>query len=251
MTGKIHQINTGSGGVPKLPVPEAYVSLERVIGDEWSWGIDRIQSSGKPGKHGGSQKAVCLYSLECLEELKKSGFPVFPGALGENLTTEGLDYHTIRIGDVYQVGADVRLRISAIRTPCTTIADAYGAGIIKAMFDQRVAKCDYTSPRWGLTGFYAEVFRQGVVRRDDPIEKIFAGDPDIPLGKWRHYRGNEYDVLDIALDTETEQPEPVVIYRAREDSEFGPRRVWVRSRNDFLTTVRTKDGDVPRFTFLG
>ena len=172
MIGKIHQINIGSGGVPKLPVPEAYVSLERVIGDDWSWGIDKIQSSGKPGKHGGHQKAVCFYSLECLEELKKRSFPVFPGALGENLTTEGLDYHAVRIGDVYQVGADVRLRISTIRTPCTTIADAYGAGIIKAMFDQRVAKCDYTSTKWGLTGFYAEVFRQGFVLQGDSIQKI-------------------------------------------------------------------------------
>ena len=173
MAGNIHQINIGNGGVPKLPVPEAYVSLERIIGDKWGWGVDKIKSSGKPGKHGGSQKAVCLYSLECLEELKRLDFPVFPGALGENLTTEGLEYRTVRIGDMYQVGPDVRIRISKIRTPCTTIADAYGAGIIKAMFDQQVEKCDYTSPKWGMTGFYAEVFRQGLVRRDDPIQKIF------------------------------------------------------------------------------
>jgi len=71
MNGKLYQINVGRGGVPKNPVLEAYVSKERVIGDDWDWSYEKIQKNGKPGKHGGSGKAVCLYSVECLDRLMK------------------------------------------------------------------------------------------------------------------------------------------------------------------------------------
>ena len=250
MKGKISQVNVGSGGVPKSPVSQAYVSLERLLGDQWSWGVDQIQDNGKPGKHGGSRQAVCLYSVECLAELNNQGFKVFPGALGENLTTEGIDYREVRIGDVYQVGADVQLRLTKIRTPCATIAEVYGTNIIKAMIDERVQKCDYTAPKWGMTGFYAEVFQAGRVRQHDTIERIFEGDVDIPLGKWREYTGKEYDLVDIALDAGTNPPESIIVYRARGDSELGPRHLLVMSKNIFLEKVRIDGVEVPRFTFI-
>ena len=130
----------------------------------------KIQKNGKTGKHGGSGKAVCLYSLECLERLKESGFAVFPGALGENFTTEELDYHAVKLGDVYQVGAEVQIRITKIRAPCGTIAAAYGKDITSAIWDERVKKCDYTALKWGMTGFYAEVFQAGRVLQNDAME---------------------------------------------------------------------------------
>ena len=45
---------------------------------------------------------------------------------------------------------------------------------------------------------------------------------NIPLGRYRHFKGNEYEVLAIARHSETQ--EPVVIYRAL----YGERGVWVR-----------------------
>lgn len=173
--GRLHQINIGNGGVPKRPVEEVQVSLDRVIGDDWNWSHEKIQANGKPGKHGELGKAICLYSIECLERLKKQGFQVFPGALGENFTTEGIDYATVRIGDVYQVGSEVQIRITSIRTPCSTIENAYGKGISSAMCDERVKKCDYASPRWGMTGFYAEVLQPGKVQQGCTVERILEG----------------------------------------------------------------------------
>ena len=181
---------------------------------------------------------------------KESGFAVFPGALGENFTTEEIDYHAVRLGDVYQVGPEVQIRITKIRAPCGTIAEAYGKDITNAMWDERVKKCDYAAPKWGMTGFYAEVFQSGRVRPGDSIERIFGGDPDVPLGKWRDYRGQEYEVLEIALDTETEPPESMVVYRARGDSEFGPKLVWVRPKKIFLEKVTVDGEELPRFTFV-
>jgi len=250
MKGKVHQINVGAGGVPKYPVLEAYVSRERVIGDDWSWGSDKIQKNGKTGKHGGAGKAVCLYSLECLERLKEFGFAVFPGALGENFTTAELDYRAVKLGDVYQVGAEVQIRITKIRAPCGTIAEAYGKDITNAMWDEKVKKCDYAAPKWGMTGFYAEVFQTGRVRPSDIMERIFEGDADLPLGKWRDYKGSEYDVLDIALDTEMNPPGSTVVYRARSDSEFGPKRVLISSKKTFLEKIVVDGKEIPRFTFV-
>ena len=132
MRGRLYQINIGSGGVPKHPVREVEVLLEKVTGDDWNWSHEKIQENGKPGKHGGQGKAICLYSAECLERLKKQGFQVFPGALGENFTTEGIDYHLIRIGDVYKVGSEVQICITSIRTPCSTIEKA-----LREYYDQR------------------------------------------------------------------------------------------------------------------
>ena len=44
----------------------------------------------------------------------------------------------------------------------------------------------------------------------------------IPPGRYRHFKGNEYEVLDIARHSETE--EPMVVYRAL----YGERGIWVR-----------------------
>ena len=44
----------------------------------------------------------------------------------------------------------------------------------------------------------------------------------IPKGKYRHYKGNEYEVLEIAKHSET--LEPMVIYRAL----YGDHGTWIR-----------------------
>ncbi len=167
MTGIIYQINTGYGGVPKQSVPFARVTRERLEGDNWNW-----------HGHGGTEQAICLYSLECLAILKEQGFPVFPGALGENFTTQGLDHHLIRIGDVYHVGSAVHIQITKVRTPCSTIRSAYnprapqGADIKQSMWDADIKKGDFSSPKWGMTGFYARVLVEGIVHQGDTIERI-------------------------------------------------------------------------------
>ena len=55
-------------------------------------------------------------ALEAIEELKALGYPLYPGALGENLTTEGLDRTSIRVGQHYRAG-DAILEITKLRQP--------------------------------------------------------------------------------------------------------------------------------------
>lgn len=153
--------------MPKHPVATARITRKRVEGDNWCW-----------WGHGGPQQALCVYSLENLTRLQEQGFPVFPGALGENLTTQGIDHHLIRIGDVYRVGGEVFIRITKIRTPCGTIRKAYsprapkGHGIEVVMWDADVKKGNTRSPRGGMTGFYAAVLNEGTIKTGDHITRV-------------------------------------------------------------------------------
>jgi hypothetical protein len=71
----------------------------------------------------------------------------------------------------------------------------------------------------------------------------------LKFGKYRHYKGTEYDVLGVARHTETK--EELVVYRARYDSEeFGPRALWVRPLSMFLDTVTVDGKKIPRFEYL-
>ena len=126
-TPRIVQINISSGGVPKRPIGQARVTWSRIQGDDWH---DK-KHHGIPGQ------ALCLFSLEIIEDLLALGYPVFPGALGENLTTQHLDYRTVRPGQIYRLGRDVRIRITKVRQPCRTIA-VYGASLLRELYDVEV-----------------------------------------------------------------------------------------------------------------
>lgn len=64
-------------------------------------------------------------------------------------------------------------------------------------------------------------------------------------GKYRHFKGGEYELLDIAWHSET--LEPMVVYRAL----YGDGGVWVRPASMWNETV-DKDGyRGPRFQYLG
>ena len=62
-----------------------------------------------------------------------------------------------------------------------------------------------------------------------------------PLGIYRHYKGNLYQLLHIARHSETE--EPLAVYRAL----YGDYGVWVRPLAMFTESVDTANGSVARF----
>lgn len=66
------------------------------------------------------------------------------------------------------------------------------------------------------------------------------------LGKYKHYKGNFYDVIGVARHSETF--EELVVYKALYDSEeFGNNVLWVRPKAMFLETVVVDGKEVPRF----
>jgi MOSC domain-containing protein YiiM len=106
-------------------------------------------------------------ALETIEGLRALGYPVYPGALGENLTTAGLDYRQIRLGHRFRV-RDVLLEVTKLRVPCATL-DVYGPSIKSELYDGQAKAGDPSSLRWGMSGFYARVIRPGIVWPDDII----------------------------------------------------------------------------------
>jgi hypothetical protein len=63
-------------------------------------------------------------------------------------------------------------------------------------------------------------------------------------GKYRHYKGNIYEVLFLGKHTETE--EDLVIYRAVEK----PEQIWARPLPMWIETVEWEGKTVPRFAPL-
>ncbi|MDQ6705355.1 MAG: MOSC domain-containing protein [Acidobacteriota bacterium] len=158
------QINISRGGIPKRPVSEAMLAPLGLEGD----------SCAHPRFHGGPLKAVLLIASETIEQLIAKGYPVFFGALGENLTTRGLDYRQLRQGERLRIGAAL-IELTTIRAPCGTL-DLYGPSIKNEIYDLQVKAGDFTSPRWALSGFYARVIAPGPIRAGDAIivESVLA-----------------------------------------------------------------------------
>jgi MOSC domain-containing protein YiiM len=154
------QVSVSNGGVPKYPVLQAHVGKLGLEGDR----------QAHPQFHGGVRQAVLMICAEAIEELQAAGWPVYFGALGENITVRGLDRRMVRVGQRYRVGA-ATLEITKLRQPCKQL-DPYGEGIQKAVFDKQVKAGDATSPRWGLAGFYASVVEPGVVGPGDPVTLV-------------------------------------------------------------------------------
>jgi MOSC domain-containing protein YiiM len=160
MRGIVECINISKGGVPKLPIGSAVVTADGIVGDDHA----------HPRYHGGPRKALLIITAEGIDELVSSGFPVYAGALGENLTTRGLDRTSMRLGQRYQAGS-VLLELTQMREPCSAL-NPYGPDIQKAVFDYRVKAGDTTSPRWGLGGFYASIVQSGEIRPGDIITLV-------------------------------------------------------------------------------
>lgn len=64
-------------------------------------------------------------------------------------------------------------------------------------------------------------------------------------GRYRHYKGGEYEVLGTARHSETD--EPLVVYRPL----YGEGGLWARPLAMFLETVAADGRAVPRFAFVG
>lgn len=68
-----------------------------------------------------------------------------------------------------------------------------------------------------------------------------ASSPPPPPGRYRHFKGGEYDVLSVGRHTETD--EMVVIYRSAED----PGAIWVRPLEMFVGVVKRSGREMHRF----
>jgi MOSC domain-containing protein YiiM len=147
MTGVLAQLNVSPGGMPKLPVASARVTVTGVEGDK--------QRNLK--YHGGRDRAVCVFSEELYEELRDAGVDI-PGAgsVGENFTTRGIDLRKLAKGDRLKVG-DCVIELTDVRVPCRNLK----------MWD-----LDLPELIVGRSGWVARVVTDGMVKPGDTIELL-------------------------------------------------------------------------------
>lgn len=68
---------------------------------------------------------------------------------------------------------------------------------------------------------------------------------EIKIGRYRHFKGNEYEILYLAKHSET--LESMVVYRAL----YGEHGVWVRPASMWNETVERDGKTHVRFTYIG
>ena len=161
MTAHIFQLNLSNGGVPKTAVRTAEVSNLGIAGDR----------QRDLEHHGGPQRALCLYSLDQILALQAEGHPIYPGAIGENITIAGLDWVQVVPGARLQLGREVKIEITSYAIPCRNIQHSF----IESKYGRVSPK---TNPGWARA--YAKVLQTGLVTVGDAVtlEKAVDGPPN-------------------------------------------------------------------------
>jgi MOSC domain-containing protein YiiM len=116
-------------------------------------------------------RQVHLIPVEVLEDAGAKGFPVPPGAMGENITTRGVDLLGLPVGTVLELGAVAAVRLTGLRNPCVQIDD-YQQGLLRQMLGR-----DERGEVVRRAGVMSVVIRGGVVRAGDVIRVLEPAGP--------------------------------------------------------------------------
>lgn len=116
-------------------------------------------------------RQVLLFPTELLDDLATRGFDVAPGALGENVTTTGLDIFDLPTGTVLRLGADAMIVLTGLRNPCGQIN-----GLQDGLLGELRTEVDGRTVRRG--GVMSVVVNGGTVQPGDTIEiSLPPGEP--------------------------------------------------------------------------
>ena len=168
MNGRVVQINRkpetpGQHGLPKHPVQTIHVSHHGLDGD-----FNRFRRDVKADDPG---RAVMLLPLETIQQLNDEGWPVKPGDMGENITTEGIRYDDFVIGAQYKLG-EVIIQIAEPCIACKYleslpyVTETRGVEFITTL--TRLERGLLVNRR----GWYAAVVEEGTIFQGDAIELL-------------------------------------------------------------------------------
>lgn len=120
-------------------------------------------------------RQVHLIHAELFDELVQRDHAVFPGELGENITTRGIALLALPRGTLLRIGDAAEVEITGLRNPCSQI-DRFQPGLMAAVLahdsDGRLIR---------KTGVMSVVRRGGIVRPDDTIVVHLPNGPHHPL----------------------------------------------------------------------
>lgn len=106
--------------------------------------------------HGGDwHRQISLLSIEQIDSMKGKGFDVKPGSFAENITTEGFDLPSAKVGDRLRLGETAVVEVTQIGKECHTRCAIYN----------KIGEC--IMPEQGV---FARVITGGNVRTGDEID---------------------------------------------------------------------------------
>ena len=152
-SGSIHQLSASNGGVPKRPLEHARALIGGLEGD--------AQADRK--HHGGPERALCLFSVEQIQEMASEGHPIAPGLAGENVTISGLDWSLVVPGARLRLGGEVLVEVTNYTAPCMKNAAWFADGDFNRMNQK-------THP--GCSRVYARVLEEGQLRTGDAVDLL-------------------------------------------------------------------------------
>jgi MOSC domain-containing protein YiiM len=120
-------------------------------------------------------RQVHLIHEELFEEVREAGFEVAAGALGENVTTRGIDLLGLPRGTLLRLGDEAVVEVTGLRNPCLQI-DGFRTGLLK-----EVVRRDADGTVRRKAGIMSVVLTGGVVRPGDPVTVELPDGPHIPL----------------------------------------------------------------------
>ena len=133
--------------------------------------LSRILKFGKAP----NLRQVHLIHEELFDELRDAGFPVSPGQMGENVTTQGVDLLALPKGARLHLGDDAVIEITGLRNPCRQL-NRIQPGLMAATLARDVA--GNLRRKAGVMGI---VLSGGEVRGGDPIRVELPAEPHQPL----------------------------------------------------------------------
>ena len=142
----------GERGLPKHAVSSFDVTREGVVGD-----YNRYRTEGLKGD---PDQALLIMPLEMIDLLNWEHWPIRPGDLGENITTEGIPYHSFKVGTIYIAG-NISFEITKLATPCKNLAQLSYVG--------QERKAEFIKTLLNRRGWYARVLCPGNLRKNDLI----------------------------------------------------------------------------------
>lgn len=142
--GKIKVISVSKKrGTQKTNVPRAELKADfGIVGDAHS---------------GNWHRQVSLLEFESINEMIAKGAKVAPGNFAENVTTEGIDLCTLKIGSKLKLGSDVELEITQLGKKCHSRCEIF----------EQIGDC--IMPREGV---FARVVKAGAINVGDHIEVV-------------------------------------------------------------------------------
>ena len=162
-----------------------------------------------------NSKAMCIHGHYVCNECHTAGLDVIAGLLGGAMT----------LFDLYEEKM-IRLTDNQGNT-FTGVADTFPA---------EYGEHEYGTEEEGIKLGDTIIFRSQI-RKVEFLPTYEEAVATIPLGRYCHFKGNEYEVIAIARHSET--AEPMVVYRAL----YGEGGVWVRPADMWSESVE-RDGKV-------